>query len=343
MRFIWPQALILLAIIPLVLLAYALVMRRRRKYALRFSSLTLVRSTVGPGSRFRRYFPLVLFLMALASLVLAVGRPVTVAYLPTDETTIILALDVSLSMRAIDIEPSRMDAAKRAALQFVQDQNPGTKIGIVAFSGFAELIQPPTADRGELETAIMSLTFGRRTAIGSGLLRSLEAIAEIDENVAPLTLDESRQFQPVAPGAYAPAIVVLLTDGVSNAGIEPLDAAQMATDRGIRVYTIGFGTDKPIMPAGGLFPGSPPLTGDIPGARFRLAIDEDTLKEVAEMTGGEYYVAMSAGELQKVFNNLPTQLIARSEVNEIGVFFVLGGGLLVALAIALSLAWRPLP
>lgn len=343
MRFIWPQALILLSIIPLVLLAYFLVMRRRRKYALRFSSLVLVRSAASQGSRWRRYLPLACFLMALTSLIFALSRPVKITYLPSDETTIILALDVSLSMRAIDIEPNRMEAAKRAALRFVKDQNPGTKIGIVAFSGFAELIQPPTSDRSALETAILSLTFGRRTAIGSGLLRSLEAIAEVDENVAPLTLDESRQFQPVAPGAYAPAIVVLLTDGVSNAGIEPLDAAQLAVDRGIRVYTIGFGTDNPIMPAGGLVPGSPPLTGDIPGARFRLAIDEDTLREVAEMTGGEYYVAMSAGELQKVFDSLPTQLIARSEVDEISVFFVMGGGVLALLAIALSLAWRPLP
>jgi Ca-activated chloride channel family protein len=343
MRLLWPEALGLLALIPLALLFYAWLVRRRRRFTVRFSSLLLVRGAMGKSSLWRRYLPLALFVLALIGLVGALSRPVTIAYLPADETTIILAMDVSRSMRAIDIAPSRMEAAKKSALSFVRNQKPGTSIGIVAFSGFAELIQIPTTDQDALESAIISLTYGRRTAIGSGILRSVEAIAELDETIAPVTQSRESQFQPVAPGAYAPAIVVLLTDGVSNSGMPPLDAAQMALDRGIRVYTIGFGTDNPTMPADGLFQGSPQFSGDQPGSRFRLAIDEETLMQVAEMTGGEYYAATSANELQQVFDDLPTHLISRSEVTEISVFFAAGGALLAGLAIALSLLWHPLP
>lgn len=342
MRLIWPQMLWLLALIPLGLLFYAWLMRRRRRYGLRFSSLSLVRAAMEKTSRWRRLLPTAFYILALASLVTAFSRPVTVTYLPAAERTIILTLDVSRSMRAVDIQPSRMEAAKASALSFVRNQKPGTSIGIVAFSGFAELVQAPTTDQEALESAILSLTFGRRTAIGSGILRSVEAIADVDETIAPVTLDAPGAVQPVAPAAYAPAIIVLLTDGVSNSGLPPIDAAQFALERGIRVYTIGFGTDNPVMPADGLFQGSPQFSGDQPGMRFRLAIDEDTLMQVAEMTGGEYYVATSASELQEVFDNLPTSLISRSEVNEIGVFFAAGGALLAALAIALSLLWNPL-
>ena len=136
-------------------------------------------------SRLRRHLPFALFLLALASLIIAFGRPVAIVSVPTNQTTIILAIDVSRSMCSTDIQPSRLLAAEAAAISFIQSQKPGTQIGIVAFSGFAELIQPPTTDQGALQAAIDSLTTGRRTAIGSGILKSIDAIAEIDPNVAP--------------------------------------------------------------------------------------------------------------------------------------------------------------
>jgi Ca-activated chloride channel family protein len=355
MDLLWPGFLGLLGLIPLVLIAYFWMQRRRKRYAVRFSSLSLVKNVAGRSTGWRRYVPLGLFLLALVSLVGALARPVTITRIPTDQTTIILAIDVSRSMRANDIQPSRLEAAQAAAIQFVQHQKPGTQIGLVAFSGFAELVQPPTTDQEALDIAIESLTLGRRTAIGSGILRSLAAISEIYPNVAP-PYNEGEvnpQATPVPKGAFAPAIIVLLTDGVSNSGMQPLDAAQQAADRGVRVYTIGFGTDNPSVPndffgGGGGFGGNQfgnngqqQGGGNLRG--FRLGIDEETLKKVADMTDGKYYLATSANELQKVFDSLPTHLIMRSDITEISVFFAAAGGVLAFLAFALSLAWHPLP
>jgi Ca-activated chloride channel homolog len=280
----------------------------------------------------------------------AASRPVSIVSIPTDQITIILTIDVSESMRSEDIQPSRLGAAEQAALAFIGNKKPGTQFGLVAFAGFAELVQPPTTDQQTLESAIESLLLARRTAIGSGILKSIDAIADIDKNVAPSSLDSSSGEQPVpvAQGAYAPEIIVLLTDGVSNAGPLPLDAAQQAVDRGIRIYTIGFGTENGTVPFNG--GGSQPRggSGQFGGGRgfgggFRAGIDEATLKQVADMTGGEYHAASSADELTQVFQNLPTNLITRHETTEISFGFVIFGALLAAAAVILSQLWHPLP
>jgi Ca-activated chloride channel family protein len=272
-------------------------------------------------------------------------------------------MDVSRSMCATDIEPNRLEAAKAAALSFIQSQRSSMQISIVAFAGFAEVTQSATNDQEALEAAIESLTTGRRTAIGSGILKSLDAIAEIDKNVAPSVTDSSPNPEPtpVPKGAYAPDIIVLLTDGVSNAGPTPLEAAQQAADRGVRVYTIGYGTANgseipfcaPQLQGGGTidrggfggggFGGGGFGGGGFGGGGFRRGIDEDTLKQVSAMTGGEYYSAESAGELQNVFKNLPTYLITKHETTEISVAFAAFGAVLAAVAVTLSLLWHPLP
>ncbi len=211
---------------------------------MRYSSLALVREALPGSSSLRRHLPFALFALALAGLVVALARPVAVVSVPTSRTTILLAIDVSRSMCSSDIPPTRLQAAEAAAGAFIQRQSSSTRIGIVAFSGFAEVIQAPTTDEEMLLDALQSLTTGRRTAIGSGILASIDAIAEVDPAVAPSQI-EGRPGVPPAPvpkGAYAPEIIVVLTDGVSNSGPAPLDAAQQAADRGIRVYTIGFGT-----------------------------------------------------------------------------------------------------
>jgi len=244
MDILWPGFLALLVIVPLLIAAYIWMLRRRRRFTVRYSSLALVRAAAPRFSRWRRHLPFALFLLALTSLVVAMARPVAIVSVPTGQTTVILALDVSRSMCATDIEPNRLEAAKAAALSFIQSQKSSMQISIVAFAGFAEVTQPATNDQEALEAAVESLTTGRRTAIGSGILKSLDAIAEIDKNVAPSVTDSSTGIPPtpVPSGAYAPDIIVLLTDGVSNAGPMPLEAAQQALDRGVRVYTIGFGT-----------------------------------------------------------------------------------------------------
>jgi Ca-activated chloride channel family protein len=351
MDWLWPGSLLLLGLIPLIVAAYVWMLRRRRRFAVRYSSLALVREALPHQSRLRRHLPFALFLLALAGLVIALGRPVATVSVPAGQTIIILAIDVSRSMCATDIQPNRLEAAKAAALSFIQRQDASMQIGIVAFAGFAELIQPPTSDQELLQDAVESLTTARRTAIGSGILESLDAIAEIDPNVAPSVSGASPAAPPapVPRGAYAPDIIVLLTDGVSNAGPLPLDAAQQAVDRGVRVYTIGFGTanENQSLPYCGQ-PGGDPfggggLFGGGGGGRFRRGIDEETLKQVAAMTGGSYYSATSAGELQSVFQNLPTHLITRLETIEISVAFTAIGALLAAIAIGLSLIWHPLP
>lgn len=352
MEFLWPGFFGLLGLIPLLTALYVWNLRRKRAFVVRYSSLSLVRAAIPRYSRIKRHLPFALFLAALTGLVVALARPVSIVSIPTNQTTIILAMDVSLSMRSADIPPSRLEAAEAAALSFVQHQKSSTQIGIVAFAGFAELIQPPTTEQETLQAAIESLTLGRRTAIGSGILQSIDAIAEIDRNVAPSITELNAGSQPppspVPHGAYAPDIIVLLTDGVSNAGPSPLEAAQQAADRGIRIYPIGFGTMNGTLSFGNPGnPGNPGSSGGFGGGRpqggFRTAIDEDTMKKIADMTGGEYHTASSADELQKVFQSLPTYLITKHEVSEISFLFAALGALLVGAAICLAVVWHPLP
>lgn len=342
MDLLWPGLLPLLAILPLLIAAYVWMLRRRRRFAVRYSSLALVREAMSKQSWLRRHLPFALFLLGLASLVIALVRPVAIISVPTNQAAIILAIDVSRSMRATDIQPSRIEAAKAAALSFIQSQRANTQIGIVAFAGFAEMVHPPTRDQEALRTAVESLTLGRGTAVGSGILTALDVIADIDPNVAPSISDESSGVAPtpVPRGAYAPDIIVVLTDGVSTTGPMPLQAAQQAVDRGVRVYTIGFGTENGTIPFGG---GLQPGPDQQFGGAFRRGIDEDTLKQIADMTGGAYYSAESAGELETVFQNLPTYLITKHESIELSVVFTAIGALLAALAIGLSLRWHPLP
>jgi Ca-activated chloride channel family protein len=316
----------------------------------------LVREALPHQSRLRRHLPFALFLLALASLIFASSRPVATVTVPVGQATIVLAMDVSLSMCSTDIQPNRMEAAKDAALSFVQSRSANTQIGVVAFAGFAELIQPPTMDQEVLEDAVENLIMARRTAIGGAILESLDTIAEINKDVAPSGNDQASAGGAAAGAVeeYQPDIIVLLTDGASNTGPHPLDAAQEAVERGIRVYTIGFGTESgSIMDCGNPFLGGgfggEPQFGGSPfgfgggfGGGFRRGIDEPTLREIAEMTGGEYYSASSAGELQEVFEDLPIYLITRLETMEISVAFTAIGALLAVIAVALSLLWNRL-
>jgi len=357
MEFLWPGLLALIALLPALVLLYVVARRRRRPSSVRYSSLLLVRDALPGSSLVRRHMPFALFALALAGLAVALARPVVIASVPANQTTIVLAIDVSGSMCSSDIPPSRLQAAEAAAIQFIQGEGSSTQISIVAFSGFAEIVQAPTTDRQLLFDAVRSLTTGRRTAVGSGILAAIDAISEIDPAVAK-SLTDGRPGVPPTPvpkGAYVPEIIVVLTDGASNTGPLPLEAAQQALDRGVRVYTIGFGTANPgpqdpvcapnfvgrQPPGGGQGFGGAPGGGG-PGG-FRRGIDEDTLKQVAELTGAAYYPAESAEQLQGVFRGLPTNLITKHEVLEIGVGFVAFSGLSAGLALLLGRAWRPLP
>jgi len=356
MTFLWLGLLVLLGLVPILVGVYAWSQRRRRRGSARYSSLALVRDARPGSSRLRRHLPFALFAAAVAVLVIALGRPAMVLSVPSNQTTIMLAMDVSGSMCSTDILPTRLEAAEEAAIAFVNGQNARTRIGLVAFSGFAAVIQPPTSDQKALVDAIRSLTTGRRTAVGSGILASIDALAEVDPSIAR-SVQPGRpgtEPPPVLPGAYAADIIVVLTDGASNAGPEPVDAAQQAVNRGLRVYTIGFGSAEggefdPVCrrqflgnePGGGFGGGFGGGGGG--GGGFRRGIDEDTLRAVADLTGGEYFPAESAAQLEQVLAGLPTTLITKQEVVEVSAGFVGLGGLLAAIALLLGRVWRPLP
>jgi len=355
-----PLALVLLGVLPILVVVRIATLRRRRP-AVRYSSLALVMDAMPRSSRIRRHLPFALFLLAISSLAVALARPAAIVAVPAGQTTVILAIDVSRSMCATDIPPNRLLAAEAAAASFIERQSSSTRIGIVAFAGFAEMVVAPTTDREVLLDVVATLATGRRTAIGSAILESIDAIAEIDGSVAKSQAEDDPPGvapPPVPQGAYAAAIIVLLTDGASNAGPEPVDAAQQAADRGLRVYPIGFGTADPGARnprCGSQFIGGEPNAPFDPGGfggggggggggqGFRRDIDEVTLRAVAEATGGEYYPAESADELLTVLENLPTNTIVKHEVVEISVAFAALGALFAVLAIFLGQAWRPLP
>lgn len=358
---LWPYALLLLLLIPLLLAVYVWLLRRRRKYAVRYASLSLIREALPERSRWRQHVPFALLLLSIAGLVIAMARPQAVVEVPLSRTSIILALDVSRSMCATDVEPNRLTVAKDAALAFIEDQSDGTQIGIVAFAGFAELVVPPTTDKDVLTDAINNFTTSLGTAIGSATLESIDAIADVNPEVAPsgvnLSEDVDRESL-LESDEYVPDIIVLLTDGANSRGVNPIRAAEQAVDRRVRVYTIGFGTSDPISIVctreqlggdvfggrfgGGNFGGGPDR-GFGGGIRQFLVIDEPTLQTIADMTGGEYYRAEDADQLVDVFLNLPTQIVLQKEDIEISVAFAVLGAVLAILAVGLSLVWNRYP
>ncbi|MEM7797919.1 MAG: VWA domain-containing protein [Chloroflexota bacterium] len=358
MQLLWPWFLLLLLIIPIAVGFYIWILRRKKRFVVHYSSLSLIKAAMPARSRWRRHLPFALLLIGIASLLVAMTRPQAEVSVPLSRTTIILALDVSRSMCSIDVEPNRLAIAQEAALEFIDNQDSGTQIGIVAFGGLAELAVPPTRDKEILRNAIINLTTSFGTAIGSATLKSIDAIAEINPNVAPsnILLDDQSIDLGRLGGAYEPDIVVLLTDGANSQGPNPIVAAEQAVDRRVRVYTIGFGTDEiadlicsqqqlgedgtnDIFSFGTFGSGF----GNINDLRPFLVIDEDTLQAVAEMTGGEYFRAESADQLFNVFNNLPSQIVIQNENIEISVFFAAFGALLVITAISLSFLWNRFP
>ena len=360
MTFEWPLALFLILTVPLVLGVYLLAMRRRRKQAVSYSSVALLRSVLPRRSRWRRHLPLGALLASLGMLGVASARPQMVQNVPTARTSIILALDVSRSMCATDVEPNRIAAAQRAARDFVTDLPSGTRLGLVVFSGYAQLAVPPTTDRELLASAIDALTTGRGTAIGAAMLKSLDAIAEINGEVKPVG-DVTGTGAPGAPpppaqkpgtAGFVSDIVVLLTDGANTRGITPLDAIPYAVDRRVRVYTIGFGTTRPTALScsaqqlngdtqrfgGGGFGG-----GGFGGGRSPLLADDDTRRRVAVGTGGTAYKAEDAGQLRKVFAELPKDVTVQKRPREVSGPFIALGALLAAVAIGASIRWSAYP
>lgn len=359
MTFIWTEMLWLLLLVPVLIAAYIWLLRRKKKSAIRYANLALVKQAMGKGAGWRRHVPPALLLLAMTVLILAVARPAAVIELASSRATVILSMDVSGSMRARDIEPSRMVAAQEAAKEFIRNQPADVQIGIVAFASAAVLVQAPTLDREALYQAINSFDLRRGTAVGSGVLVALSTIfpdetfdvegmgnnlrdrlglpsfgggllKQSEGRAGELDglLEQSRPEPhiPVEPGSYQSAVVILLTDGATTTGPDPVAAGRIAGDYGVKVYTVGFGS----------------ASGDVVdfgGRSMRAQLDAETLQAIADVTEGEYYEATSAQGLNEVYNSLSNRLISEKKLTEIAFIFAGVGALLAAAAAGLSMAW----
>lgn len=335
MFFQWPDALWSLLLVPALVAAYLWLLRRRRKNAARLASVALVRQALGKGPGWRRHVPPALLLAALAVLLLATARPVARLRLPSNQQTIILAMDVSGSMRASDVKPSRLVAAQEAAKSFIAALPRHVRVGVISFAGTAAVVQAPTLSREDVVAAIDRFQLQRATAIGSGLLLSLATIFPdegIDvsqitgQRLMPWEVKPKKPFTPVEPGSYSSAAIILLTDGQRTTGPDPLEAAKLAAEHGVKVYTVGIGTK-----AGEVI--------GFEGWSMRVRLDEDTLKAISTMTRANYFYAGTAEDLKQVYDNLSNHLVVETHETEVSSLFAACGALLAVLAAGLSLWW----
>ncbi len=331
MTFLWPVMLWLLLALPLLVMLYLRLQSRRAQLAARYGNLGLTQTPTGRALARRRHLPPALFLSGLALLVIALARPQMVVSLPKQEGLVILAFDVSGSMAATDMMPNRMEAAKAAVRDFVQRQPTTVQIGVVAFSDSSFAVQTPTDDQAAILAAIDRLAPTRGTSLGQGMLTALNVIAAATAPEQPqfysnLTPAPTPSPTPVPPGVHTPAVIVLLTDGENTDRPDPFSAAQMAADRGVRVYTVGIGR-----PEGAII--------EVEGFSLQTNLDEATLRQIAEFTGGQYFNAAIQQDLQTIYDNLDPQFVLKPELLEITsilaglslAVFVLGG--------AFSLRW----
>jgi Ca-activated chloride channel family protein len=341
--FIWPDFLWLLVCVPLLILAYWLLLRRKKKVAVRYASLAMVRDAMGAGQRFRRHVPPTLFLIALTLMIIAIARPQAVVMLPSSHETIILAMDVSGSMRAADVDPNRLAAAQAAARSFVNDLPMNTRVGIVSFAGTAAVVQPPTKSKDDIVAAIDRFQLQRGTAVGAGVLVSLKLIVpevEFDlrnwnpriemSKAGPLDRAQKRgekePLKPVPPGSFNAAAIILLTDGQTTTGPDPIESARIASERGVRVFTVGIGTEK----------------GEMIGAEgwsMRVRLDEKSLKQIADITQGEYFYAGTANDLKKVYDTLNSKLVFEQRQTEVTALFAAAAALFAVMSAVLSMLW----
>jgi Ca-activated chloride channel homolog len=341
MFFLWPQYLWLMLALPLLPAAYVWLLRRRRKSAVRYSSLGVVRAAA-TGLGWRRHVPPALLLLACSGLLLAAARPVARVTLPWSRSSIMLAMDVSLSMRVTDVKPNRLVAAQEAAKSFLAELPKGIEVGLVTFAGSSQVAQGATLDRTALVAAIDAFQMQMGTAVGNAIVLCLaELFPDHGIDVGDMTFGAAKprgrslhdkdkplpkQITPVAPGSYDSAAIILLSDGRRTTGVDTLVAAKMAADRGVRIYAIGLGT----------------VDGDVSGMDgmpIYLRLDEPTLREVARMTGGEYHYAGTAKDLRSVYEQLGSRLQMQTRETEVSGLLALASSLLALTAAALSVLW----
>jgi Ca-activated chloride channel family protein len=350
MYFLWPEVLWSLLLLPVLVLGYRWLLRRRRKVAVRYPSLLLIRPAMGHGQRFRRHIPPALLLSALAAALVGAARPSAEVVLPADYLTLVLAMDVSRSMLAQDVKPSRIEASQAAVKDFLQELPPDVRVGVVSFAGNAQLVQQVTDNKEALIASIDRFQLQRGTATGSGLLVALNTLlpdAGVDLEAtlfgrdfgayggaaAGQSLDQRKAKPPpkqraaVAVGSYTGGAIVLLSDGRRTTGPDPLEAAKLAASLGVRVYTVAFGT------AEGVIPG-------MEGWSFYARVDEESLKAMAKITGAEFFRASNAADLKNVYEHLSSKFTLERRATEVSSLFAGLCLLLVLSAMGLSLHWH---
>lgn len=339
MTFSWPWALLSVLVIPLIFAIREWARRRRRRAAVRVTSIALVRIALPGRTRWTRKIPPALLITGLVLLAVGAARPQASLPEPRTSTTILLALDTSGSMCSTDVDPNRITAARKAAADFIESQRGGPRIGLVTFAGSAGLLVPPTDDTDSLLEALDGLMVSRGTAIGQAMLASIDAIAEVDPSVAPTGATPGN-----SGGGYAGAAIIVLTDGANTQGVDPQIAAQEAALRRVRVFTIGFGTTNPAPMVcdntqfdgfGGFRRG-----GGFDRGRNVRFIDEPALKRIAQTTGGSYHRAENAGQLQTALDALPGSFTVVNRRVDAASAFAAGGALLITTALGLSLWWN---
>ena len=345
MTLLWPQMLGLLLALPVLVAAYVLALRRRKKLVLRYPDAPLVRRALGLRQQLRRHLPPALLLAALAVALVAIARPSATMTLPSGQRTIVLAIDVSLSMSASDIAPNRLAAAQAAAKSFIRELPADVRVAVVSFAGTASVVQAPTTNREHAMAAVDRLQLDRHTAIGSGIILSLatlfpdagidlEAVL-FDGGIAPTNPHQPPRpapapttpaFTPVPPGSYASGAIILLTDGRRTTGPDPVEAAGMAAERGVRVFTVGFGTTEG-------------ATVTAEGLSMFMRFDEDTLRAIADITVAEYFHASTGAELRRIYQDLNTRIVLERKQTELTALFAAAAAALMVLAASLSLVW----
>ena len=337
LNFLWPEMLWAMLAVPLLVAAYFWLLTRRKKAVLRYANLSLIKAAMAKSVAWRRHVPPVLMLLAAAALLFASARPAAVITLPSAQKTVVLAIDVSGSMRATDVKPNRITAAQEAAKTFVAELPRSVRVAVVSFAGTAAVVQAPTLSRDDVYASIDRFQLQRGTATGSGIVLSLATIfpdAGIDlsqitgaRNMPAAPGEKPKpDFTPVEPGSYPSAAIIMLTDGQRTTGPDPLDAAKMAAERGVRVYTVGIGTKEG-------------ETIGFEGWSMRVRLDEDTLKNIADRTRADYFYAGTAEDLKKVYQSLSTRLVVERKETEITALFALLGALLMVSAAGLSVWW----
>jgi Ca-activated chloride channel family protein len=339
MHFLWPHNLWWMLVLPLLPALYLWLLRRGRKLALRFSSLRIVREAAGPA--WRRHGPPALIFVVLALLLLALARPTAPVPLPWARSTVLLAIDISLSMRVEDVKPSRMVAAQDAAKVFLSEAPTNIEVGLVTFAGSAQVAQRATIDHPSLVGAIDGIQMQYGTAIGNAIVVCLaELFPDQGIDIGEMTFGASRrearsldartkapkEITPVPPGSYESAAIILLSDGRRTTGVDTLEAAKMAADRGVRIYVVGLGT-----------PDGHAAMGD--GMAIYLQLDEPTLRHVAQITGGEYHHAGTAEALRSVYQKLGSRLQMSKRDTELTALLAGAAAVLLVVGAGLSVLW----